>query len=93
MTNSKQDLFGGLCGLAMIAIPILAFIFTGVSNEMCKANEEYCTDRLLCYYQEKRCEEHPDLVTYREKQAEKASQHDSVWQGQAKFTKAARRSE
>lgn len=69
----------------MIAIPILAFIFTGVSNEMCKSNEEYCSERLHCYYYEKGCEAYPDLVTYREKQAAKASQHDSVWQ--AKFTK------
>ena len=88
--TERNDLWGGLFGLAMFAIPIVAFIFTGVSNEMCKANEEYCSDYLHCYYYEKGCEEYPDLVTYREKQMSKASQHDSVWQAKFKNNVKAR---
>ena len=84
-SEEKNDLIGCIFGAIMIAIPIVGFIITLVSNEACEANEDYCTDYLRCYYYEKGCEEYPDLVTLREKNAKKAAKHDSVWQ--AKFMK------
>lgn len=83
--DEKDDLIGGLFAIIMIAIPIIGFLITAVSNMACEANEDRCTDYLRCYYYEKGCEEYPDLITLREKQAQKAAKHDSVWQ--AKFTK------
>lgn len=86
MTSAeKDDLIGCIFGFILIAIPIVGFIITLVSNEACKSNEDSCTDYLHCYYYEKGCEEFPDLETLREKQAKKAAKHDSVWQ--AKFMK------
>jgi hypothetical protein len=82
-SEEKNDLIGSIFGIIMIAIPVVGFIITLVSNEACEANEDYCTDYLRCYYYEKGCEEYPDLVTLREKNAKKAAKHDSVWQ--AKF--------
>lgn len=83
--DEKDDLIGGLFAIVMIAIPIVGFIITAIGNEVCKSNEDHCTDYLRCYYYEKGCEEFPDLVTLREKNAKKAAKHDSVWQ--AKFMK------
>ena len=84
-SEERKDLISGILFALLLAIPFIGFVITGIGNEACKANEDYCTDYLHCYYYEKGCEEYPDLITYREKQVKKAAKHDSVWQ--AKFMK------
>lgn len=43
----------GISGLVML---LLISLYNIASNELCKANEEYCNDRLLCFHHDKGCE-------------------------------------
>ena len=52
----NDDFWGGLFGLFMLALPFIWLAITGISNETCKADKEWCSDYLRCSYYGEHCQ-------------------------------------
>ena len=52
----NDDFWGGLFGLFMLALPFIWLAITGISNETCKADKEWCSDYLRCTYYGEHCQ-------------------------------------
>lgn len=72
----NNDFWGRLFGLFMLALPVIWLAITGISNETCKADKEWCSDYLRCSYYGEHCQpDWTDAMNYyiNRKQEEKRS--------------------